>query len=291
MRLPDFLIIGAMKAGTTSLYRDLLTNPAVFMPPTKEPNTLCNDRVLTDPGRREYAELFKAARPDQICGEASTAYTKMPTYTGVPQRAHAVLGPQLKLIYLVRNPLQRTISHHHHAFSYGRAARSIDEAVRSDPAFIQYSCYAMQVEPWLATFSPDNLRIILFEEYIRDRPRTIESLSTFLGLEPRPDLVQSDKIFNRAEDRTARVGTVERLRRSAVYRRFLRHVLPFDLKDRIRAAVLPKAPPRPDPPTPDTIAIILNGVRDDAARLAAIMGRRAPLWDLDAQTTPATASA
>ena len=78
VRLPGFLIIGAMKAGTTTLYHDLLTNPQVFFPLDKEPGNLASHDVLGEDGRGRYASIFKTARPDQICGEASTTYTKLP---------------------------------------------------------------------------------------------------------------------------------------------------------------------------------------------------------------------
>lgn len=87
MRRPDFLIIGAMKAGTTTLYRDLVDHPNIFLPEQKEPNTLVmygSDmrRIIDD-----YASLFARSPQDAICGEASTAYTKRPDNEGVAARA------------------------------------------------------------------------------------------------------------------------------------------------------------------------------------------------------------
>ncbi len=114
MRLPDFLIIGAQKAGTTTLYRDLLANPAIFLPIDKEPGNLCEDDLLTDTGRSAYARHFANASTDQLCGEATTSHTKRPDVLGVPARARRLLGDKLKVIYLVREPISRIISHHHH---------------------------------------------------------------------------------------------------------------------------------------------------------------------------------
>src|SRR5262245_34426917 len=84
---PDFLIVGAMKAGTTSLHRDLNLHPQIFLPEEKEPEGLCHDRVLSARGRRRYARLFRPSRAGQMRGEASTAYTKLPEWQGVPARA------------------------------------------------------------------------------------------------------------------------------------------------------------------------------------------------------------
>jgi hypothetical protein len=96
-RLPDFLIIGAMKAGTTSLYRDLLTNPAVFFPADKEPGNLTDDRVLAEAGRREYELLFRGAVEGQICGEASTTYTKEPDLSGAATRTPVITGAKRRV--------------------------------------------------------------------------------------------------------------------------------------------------------------------------------------------------
>ena len=71
MTFPSFLIIGSMKAGTTSLFRDLRNNPAVFMPSDKELNNLNTDAVLTPHGSHDYEALFKGATPSQVCGEAN----------------------------------------------------------------------------------------------------------------------------------------------------------------------------------------------------------------------------
>ena len=102
MRLPDFLIVGAQKAGTTSLYFDLLKNPAVFMPSDKELGNLLDDDVCTPPGRAAYAKRFRRARPDQLCGEATTSYTKLPDHPGVSDRARRVLRHAAR-----RNPPSR----------------------------------------------------------------------------------------------------------------------------------------------------------------------------------------
>jgi hypothetical protein len=151
-RLPDFLIIGAMKAGTTTLYHDLMRHPRIFLPEVKEPDALLSDNIFTSRNLRKYAQFFHPASLDQLCGEASTTYTKRPTFEGVADRALRLLGENLKLIYIVRNPLQRTLSHHRFLYQLGLMEKDINRVIRSDPTLIDYSRYAMQIEPWLATF-------------------------------------------------------------------------------------------------------------------------------------------
>ena len=164
LRLPDFLIIGAMKAGTTTLYGDLMTNSQVFMPDDKEPHCLVREDVLRHRGQRYYAGLFKAARSDQICGEASTGYSKASRFPGVALRAKQVLRHDLKLIYLVREPVARAISHHHNEIHNPTVPTDINEAIRVHAPLIEFGMYTMQLKPWLETFGREQLHIVQFEQ-------------------------------------------------------------------------------------------------------------------------------
>jgi len=276
---PDFLIIGAMKAGTTSLYRDLLTNPAVFMPLDKEPESLTRDDVLTDAGRREYEALFAGARDGQVTGEASTAYTKLPDYPGVPQRAVELLGRDLKVIYLVREPVARIASQHYHEFSAGTMdTRDIDEAVRKYPRLLNWTRYAMQARPWIDALGEDNVCIVRFECYIADRPACVAELSEWLGIDPRPDLVRADAVYNRSEGKPVITSGWRRVRLSGAYRRLVRPFVPTTLRDRLRELLFPKAPARPDPPTDETVKWIYDQLADDLGDLRGLMGLDEPVW-------------
>ena len=280
MRLPDFLIIGAMKAGTTTLYYDLLDNPAVYMPSTKEPGNLLTDEVGTPRGRRAYGQLFKSARSDQICGEASTTYSKLPDYEGVPQRAVRELGRDLKVIYLVREPVARIMSQHHHERSGARISCGIDEAVRRFPRFIDYSRYAKQITPWIETLGTEQVRIVRFESYVSDRLATVNDLSRFLGVTPHSERIDTEAVHNRSGGKPVREGPFEIVRSTAIYRRLLRPLLNPKARDSLRRFLLPKAPDRPETPSSDTIRYIADELADDLQRLAGLMGLDGQPWNL-----------
>jgi hypothetical protein len=282
MRLPDFLIIGAMKSGTTSLFRDLDRHPAVFVPHQKEPSNLVHDDVGTDRGRSAYARFFARAQPDQICGEGSTNYTKLPDFPGVARRARDVIGRSLKAIYLVREPVSRIESQHHHELNQGRISCGIDEAVRELPRYINYSRYAMQVTPWLEALGPEQVLILRFETYIENRRDTVAHVCRFLGIDAGNESVAADVVYNRSEGRPMKRGPLAPLMRSALYRNVLRPRVPQGLRDTLRSALLPKAPPRPDPLSDDTVRYIIDELREDGEQLRTILGRREPLWDADA---------
>ncbi len=286
-RLPDFLIIGAMKAGTTSLFRDLMTHPRVYFPLDKEPGNLCDDRVLTPEGRAEYAAHFRRARADQVCGEASTAYTKIPVYTGAAERARAMLAPGLKVIYLVREPVSRIVSQHYHEVIIRdlEVEDDVNAAVRRFPRYIAYSRYAMQVEPWIAAFGRANVRIVVFERYIKDRKGTVADIERFLGLDPRPDLVETDRVFNAADSKPGHGGPFSWVPRLWVYRAVVRPVLSQEMRDRVRRLLNRRPPPKPAPPTPGTVAFLLDHLRADMAQMARLVAEQegveaaVPLWD------------
>lgn len=281
MTLPGFLIIGGMKCGSTTLFRDLMTHPRVFFPLDKEPEHLTRDEVL-DPAsdvRAQYEALFSRAGANQLCAEASTAYTKRPNFEGVPARAKQLLGDDLKVIYLVREPIKRLISHHYHSYTEGRMPADIAEAVREFPELVEYSQYAYQAEPWLETLGEAHVRILRFEDLVADRPGIVGGLQGWLGLEPMPERIDADKRFNAGDSKPVATGGWKRFANNDAYRKYVRPLLPIGLKDRIRGLVLPKAPPRPDPPSAELEAELRERLAPDTARLAELLGRAGEeLW-------------
>lgn len=289
MRFPDFLIIGGMKCGSTTLYRDLGTHPGVFFPIDKEPENLADDRVLTDEGRAEYAEMFAGAQAGQLCAEASTAYTKRPGADGTAQRALELCGPDLRAIYVVREPVARVGSHHHHKVVEGLLPESLDEALRNHPELIEYTRYAYQVEPWIDTLGTDRVRVVRFEDFTKARAETIASLQTFLGLEPQPELVQADQVFNKSDGKPVMTDKWQAVRRNPLYDKVIRPLLGQGVKDALRGVLLPKTKAKRGPPSPELAERILDAVANDHAKLQSIMGLDTPVWSREASLAKATA--
>lgn len=273
MRLPDFLIIGAMKAGTTTLFRDLMAGGQVFFPIDKEPERLCDDRVLTPEGRASYAALFAKASPGQLCAEASTAYTKLPVHEGVVERARRVLPDHAKFLYIVRDPVSRALSQHKHELAVGRLETVPDagEAVRRYGRYLDYSRYAMQLGPWLSAFGPERVRVVLFEAYVKSRAETVAAVSRFLGIEPRPDLIRADEVFNRADSRVDPRGIMRWFRGSALYQRVIRPSLSTEMRHKLRQSLLPRVPDRSIPADDETMAWMLEQLLPDMRRFSEIV--------------------
>lgn len=233
MSLPGFLIIGAMKAGTTTLYRDLSSSKQIFLPANKEPEDLIRDHVLTSKGLNRYCGLFPED-DSLLCGEASTAYSKVETHSGVPSRAKTVLGSELKLIYIMRDPVERLISQYKHMFTLGFWKVDINEAIDVYPHIVGYSCYGKQLEPWFEEFSKENFYLLQFEDYVSERVDSINSLLSFLGLDDLPTDVSMQGKFNQAQDRRLANPVLRLLIKTDLYRRVVKPIIPEKLKASIR---------------------------------------------------------
>ena len=202
-RLPNFLLIGAMKAGTTSLYHYLQGHPQVFVPQYKAPEFFVaesNYRRGVDWYRRQFA----GASPEAIAiGEASNAYAKYPRFDGVPQRIAAHI-PDVRLIYIVRDPIQRIRSHYQTRYAEGTERSPIDEAVFENSIYLDYSRYGLQLEKYLEFFPREQILVITAEDLRSDREVTIRTVYEFLGVDA--TLLPSELVrdFYQSKDRAVR---------------------------------------------------------------------------------------
>jgi hypothetical protein len=185
-RLPDFLIVGAAKAGTTTLYGYLREHPRIYMCREKEPSFF--DGVSWDRGLDWYRSLFAGASDDQLCGEASTNYARWPSRAAAAPRIAAVM-PDVRLIYLIRDPVDRAYSHYLHDVGTG-AARSdrhsmiaFEEYLKAKPVLLDISDYLAQIRHLLNWFPRAALLILQFDELIRTPTVSLQKVFRFLGVE------------------------------------------------------------------------------------------------------------
>ncbi len=271
MPLPRLLIIGAMKAGTTSLYMDIASHRDAYLAQDKEPHALCSDRVLTDEGLAEYAALYAGGAPQSLCCDASTGYAKRPDFEGAPERALRVLPDDFRVIYVIRNPIARIISQHHHEHFQGLAGPSIDEEVRRHERYIQYSQYSYQLSPWLEAVGRERVRVVGFERYVESRPETLNEIFEFLGLSSDDEVINSGKVYNRSQGKPVKNSYWRTVRDSRAYRRFIRPLTPLKLRLALQNAILPKATKGLAPPSPETVAYLASRLEHDMTALNAML--------------------
>jgi len=231
--LPNFFIIGAAKAGTTSLYHYVRSHPEAFMPAKKELSFFCEEFQWRQ-GVRWYEAQFENAGSALAIGEASPRYTVYPVYRGVPERIAALL-PDVRLVYLVREPIGRMRSHYVDRVAHGLESQPIEEALSSNPFYISSSRYALQLAQYVEHFARERILVITSDELMQNRQEVLSRLFRFLGIDPgfRADIF--DEEFLRTEGRRIPRRGFRRISSSAVARK-VAPILPHAFKDRFRSA-------------------------------------------------------
>jgi len=181
MAKPDFIIVGAMKCGTSTLADQIAAQNGAFMTTPKEPNVFSDDEVFAK-GPAWYSALFDTAAPGSIMGEASTHYTKLPTYPDTVKRLKSAV-PEAKLIYVIRNPIDRAVSHYIHEWSERQVGKDIESALQSTPRIVDYGRYAYQIKPFLEAFGPDRVFLTSLEQLKSDPQAEFSRIAAFIGLE------------------------------------------------------------------------------------------------------------
>jgi hypothetical protein len=180
--LPDFIVIGAMKCGTSSLHDQLAAQPQLFMSTPKEPNFFSDDETYAR-GMPWYRSLFREATDAQLCGESSTHYTKLPDRPHTVERLRAAC-PRVKLVYVIRNPIDRLISHFIHGWTEREIAGPLATALERHPELIAYGEYGRQLAPYRAAFGDDSILLLTFERLVREPERELDRLGRFLAVDP-----------------------------------------------------------------------------------------------------------
>jgi hypothetical protein len=179
--LPTFLVVGAMKGGTTSLWQYLREHPDVYLPEEKEPDFFVEEKNWSR-GIDWYRQLF--ARADApVRGEASTNYAKHPMFAGVPARIASVV-PDIRIVYVVRDPMKRIVSHYRHALRAGWERRPFEQALLADGQYVAISSYGMQLRQYFEHFARERVLVITTEDLRQHRESTVGKVLAFLGVDP-----------------------------------------------------------------------------------------------------------
>ncbi len=227
--LPNLLLVGAMKSGTTSLAGQLGEHPDIFMSTPKEPRFFCEN---WERGTDWYRGLFREAKT-AIVAEASTTYTMYPHRPLVGERIAATLDVEaLRMLYIVRHPLDRIISHYQHEWYQGRITVSLEEALDAHPILLDCSRYEMQVAE-IARHCPSARWIwVIFEDFKRDPAGVLAQV--FRQLEIDAHFQPEDtRARNVTADKRRRSGVSEVIRRVPWLANLVRTVLPERVRGRL----------------------------------------------------------
>ena len=293
MILPNFLVIGAYKSGTTSLYHYLRQHPDIFMSRIKEPNFFAHEKkkeLMQLEGKtprvvdrlEAYAALFAGAGDKKAIGEAS------PIYMHYPQAAKRIKAtlPDVKLIAILRHPVEAFYSDHHMRIRDRRQlSGDIEERFKTEVE-AKMSCgqvnglmYFEQLSTYFDLFGSQRIRVYLFEDLIQDSRALIQDIYGFLGVDDRFAPTTSKRhnvggipkshLLNGLLKRTSRIGGVQRMP-------FLSHML----------SAIQKANMSPVQPLPREAKYRLTRVlREDIIKLEQLINRDLAHWLAD--PTPA----
>ena len=200
MCIPDFFIVGAPKSATTSLYQYLREHPEIFMPSTKEPHFFGSDLSSTKFVRdeREYLDLFANADGARILGEASVYYL----YSRMAAKEIIQFNPSARILILLRNPVDMIYSLHSQAVSsayedildfsealvaeedraHGRRIPDIADFPQG-LLYCRIGMYAEQVRRYLDALPADQVRVILFDDFVADAEGVYVDVLKFLGVQ------------------------------------------------------------------------------------------------------------
>lgn len=263
--LPDFLIIGAMKCGTTTLQAQLAAQPGIFMTTPKEPNFFSDDPVWAR-GMDWYRGLYADARPGDLKGEASTHYTKLPTYPDTIARLRAQ-GIAPRLIYMIRNPLDRAVSHYIHEWSTARMGADPVAEFARHPVLVDYGRYAWQIAPWIDAFGPDAVLLTSLEQLTADPAGELARAARHIGLDG-PVAWQADLGAQNVSAQRVRRFPLERLLIGNPVATALRRALvPKSIRTAIRQGRRIKARPELPPALRADLQARFLADRADLARL------------------------
>jgi len=183
VRLPNFLVIGAAKAGTTSLYHYLRQSPGVYMSPIKETNYFWHEGQVTGrfaiQTRAEYEQLFASAVTEKAIGEASPQYLNSPT---APERIHRDL-PGVRLIVSLRNPADRAYSGYLGWLRNGRGVLPLREALRPGTEFFEHSLYHPRLGRYFDRFPRHRIKVVLYDDFAARPAAIVRELLEFLDVE------------------------------------------------------------------------------------------------------------
>lgn len=222
------MIIGAAKSATTNLFNQMCQHPQIYDPDLgnqfigqKEPSFFSFDENYAK-GLEWYTRLYTGARPDELCVDASTNYTRWPQLPMAAERM-AKHAPNARLIYMLRHPVERAYSHYVHRYTRELhpgepILKTFEEHVQSDPMCIDSSLYLRQIEQYLEYYPRSAIHVVLTMDFKRDPVETLQGIYRFLDIDP------GEARFRAVDEWDANVsaGSIESRIRREITMRYMR---------------------------------------------------------------------
>ncbi len=290
MVMPNFLVIGAMKSGTTALYYYLEQHPQIYMSPIKEPNFFCYEgQVVADRNSitqiGDYQDLFKGVSGEKAIGEASHCYLYEPR--AIERIKHYV--PGAKLIAILRNPVDRAHSHFLHLVRNGtEPLTDFAQAIREETGarqkemfqdYVGVGLYHDQLKRYFDAFGRDRIKVYLYEDLSNAPIDTLQDAFRFLEVE---DSFFPDVSVKRNVSGYPKYKTLDKfLRKPKVAKQALKLYLPTGLRWRLSEAfdnLKTRNLIEPPPVQPEVRRQLIEVYREDILKLQELICRDLSGW-------------
>lgn len=234
--LPNLLVIGAMKAGTTSFHEMLNQHPDIFMSEVKELNFFI-DEMYNSKDIEWYRVNFVMGESSKIRGESSVSYTKRHRFPNVPENIYKTLGKEIRLIYILRDPITRFQSNFSDSKTYGHipANVNVNEFLNQRPlsklGLVMTGCYNYQLIPFLENFSKENILLLEYEDLFSNTGEIMRKVFDFLEVK----YIEFEMpVLNKSTDKQYENETLRKLKKA----RLVTNIIPKNIKKVIYETLL-----------------------------------------------------
>jgi len=284
-RWPNFFIVGAPKAGTTSLYEYLKKIPEIYMSPEKEPyyfttKTFSEENpMIPIRNKKKYLDLFKNVKDEKIIGESTPNYLADPD---APKLIHQV-SPEAKILISLRNPIERLFSHYLMYRGVGRIKASFSELIEKESKHefdyrkfrlsLKSSFYSNDVKRYIDIFGKDQVKIIFFEDLIKDTKGVLKDILKFLNVSYSVENFEAEAHNPHSE---ARGEISKKIYTDMTVRKFVKSgIMPVSVRRFLRHKVFMKKQPKQKIDETDR-HILEKFYNDDVQKLKNLLGSELP---------------
>lgn len=286
MNVPNFFIVGAAKAGTTSLHQYLSAHPEIVMPDHKEPNYFTHEEIEEQglyykkenvSSKAAYLSLFSGK--GSVKGEASVSYLFYPKTA----KKIKAMNPEAKIVIVLRDPTKRAYSHYQMDKRLGYVDECFTVLLQRKAIhplrhlyyqqFFELGLYYEQVKRYMDTFSPDQLCILLFDDLIEQPEDTVRKIYRFLGVD---DTVIIPTIKKHNEHKEPRNKWIKHLYRNPSLRKSLKRITPGFLRKQIERVGFDNT--KAEPLSIENRKALREYYKSDVQQLEKLIGRDLSEW-------------
>jgi len=286
----DFFVVGAARSGTTSIYNYLSVHPQVFLPKVKECNFFSDVESMDyeayeplDPDKQYhmkiiksqevYDSLFKNVSEDLLKGDVS------PSYLWDKKTAKKIYeyNPKAKIIISLRNPIERAFSHYLMHFNTGyEKQKPFESAISAKKIeiwgggnlYLEMGLYYEQVKTYIEYFGKENVKIIIYEDWILDIKNSINEVYNFLDIESFNDVELNTK---HNETVVLKNGTVMNFLRKKKIKKVLNKILPEEFREKFKKSFFNDNNAEKECLQPETYERLVNYYQSDIVKLEKLL--------------------